>query len=54
MPRYATIAEADSRLFLVTDDLDEALALIREKSIRRFGLKPLQKRKPLRWLFERA
>lgn len=54
MQRYATIAEADSRLFLVTDDLDEALALIREKSIRKFGLKPLQKRKPLRWLFERA
>lgn len=54
MQRYATIAETDSRLFLVTDDLEEALELIREKSIRKFGLKPLQKRKPLRWLFERA
>lgn len=54
MQRYATIAEADSQLYLVTDDLEEALALIREKSIRKFGLKPMQKRRPLRWLFERA
>ncbi|MFA6082695.1 TIGR00730 family Rossman fold protein [Mucilaginibacter sp.] len=54
MQRYATIGEADSRLFLVTDDLEEAVELIRANSIRKFGLKPQQKRKPLRWLFERA
>ncbi|MES2265143.1 MAG: TIGR00730 family Rossman fold protein [Bacteroidota bacterium] len=54
MQRFVTIDEADSQLFMVTDDLEEALALIREKSIRKFGLKPQQKRRPLRWLFERA
>lgn len=54
MRQNATIGEKDERLYLVTDDIDEAVALIRENSIKQFGLKPRAKRKPLRWLFERA
>jgi uncharacterized protein (TIGR00730 family) len=54
MRENATIGEQDDRLYLVTDDIEEAVALIRENSIKQFGLKPRVKRKPLRWLFERA
>lgn len=54
MRENATIGEQDDRLFLVTDDIEEAVALIRENSIKQFGLKPRAKRKPLRWLFEHA
>jgi len=54
MRENATIGEQDDRLFLVTDDIEEAVALIRENSIKQFGLKLLVKRKPLRWLFEHA
>ena len=54
MQQNATIGERDNRLYLVTDDIEEAVALIRKNSIKQFGLKPLAKRKPLRWLFERA
>lgn len=54
MQEQATIAGSDSNLFLVTDDVAEAVRLIQENSIRKFGLKPQASRKPLRWLFERA
>lgn len=53
MKRETTIGENDNLLYLVTDDIAEAVALIRENSIKQFGLKPLIKRRPLRWLFER-
>ncbi|MFD0765136.1 TIGR00730 family Rossman fold protein [Mucilaginibacter lutimaris] len=53
MKACATIAEEDMNLFLVTDDLEEAVQLIREKSIKEFGLKPVGKHKPFRWLFEK-
>lgn len=48
-----TIGDDDMQYFLVTDDIDEAVALIKEKSIRQFKLKPKRELKPLRWLFER-
>lgn len=54
MRKDATISEKDTRLYLVTDDIDEAVALIKEKSIKRYGLKPKPKSKPLRWLFEHS
>jgi uncharacterized protein (TIGR00730 family) len=47
-----TIGDDDMQYFLVTDDIDEAVALIREKSIKQFKLKPKRELKPLRWLFE--
>jgi uncharacterized protein (TIGR00730 family) len=48
-----TIAPDDTKLFLVTDDIDEAVALILERSIKQYGLKPQNKMKPFTWLFER-
>ena len=51
MERNATIAPGDRALFLVTDDIDEAVALIVEKSIKQHGLQP--KEKPYSWLFEK-
>lgn len=47
-----TITPADTQLFLVTDDVDEAVKLIAERSIRKFGLKPKAKFAPFKWLFE--
>ena len=51
MERNATITARDRSLFLVTDDLEEAVALIVEKSIKQHGLKP--KTRPYSWLFEK-
>lgn len=53
MQKHQTISDADTSLFLVTDDIAEATEYIREKSVRKFGLKPEKRRKPLRWLFEK-
>ena len=52
MKTNATIGEHDASLFLVTDDIDEAVKLILEKSIKQYGLKPVNKIKPFKWLFE--
>lgn len=51
MERNATITTRDRSLFLVTDDVEEAVAMIVEKSIKQHGLKPREK--PYRWLFEK-
>jgi uncharacterized protein (TIGR00730 family) len=53
MKTCATIGQEDTSLFLVTDDIDQAVRLIQEKSIREFGLKPVSRRKPFRWLLEK-
>ncbi|HTI58736.1 TIGR00730 family Rossman fold protein [Mucilaginibacter sp.] len=53
MKTNATIGEHDDHLFLVTDDIEEAKALIIEKSINQYNLKPKQKVRPMKWLFER-
>lgn len=52
MQRHGTIGEDDLRLFLVTDDIHEAVELIREKSIKEYGLGPKKTMKPFGWLFE--
>nr|WP_199078651.1 TIGR00730 family Rossman fold protein [Pedobacter sp. ASV19] len=52
MEKNGTINLNDRTLFMVTDDIDEALALIREKSIKQYGLKPKNKVMPFKWLFE--
>jgi len=52
MQRNATISAFDKSLFLVTDNIEEAVALINEKSIKSFGLRPETKIRPFRWLFE--
>ncbi|MGZ3759968.1 MAG: LOG family protein [Mucilaginibacter sp.] len=53
MKENSTISAADARLFLVTDDIDEAINLIKEKSIKQYGLRPATPIKPFKWLFER-
>jgi uncharacterized protein (TIGR00730 family) len=54
MRKNNTIGETDNQLFLVTDDIDEAVQLILEKSIKKYGLRPQTKFKPFKWLFERG
>lgn len=53
MKANGTINEKDEKLFLVTDDIAEAVNLIREKSIRAFDLKPATRKRPFFWLLER-
>ncbi len=53
MQKVATVTPEDARLFLVTDSIDEAVDLIREKSIKQYGLRAERNIKPFRWLFER-
>ena len=53
MKENATISPLDASLFLVTDDIDEAVNLIKEKSIKQYGLLPATRIKPFKWLFER-
>ncbi len=52
MKNNETISERDTRLYLVTDDIEEATNLILEKSIKQYGLKPKNKIRPFKWLFE--
>ncbi len=47
-----TISENDLHLFLITDSVDEALELIKEKCIKGYGLTPKKKVSPIKWLFE--
>lgn len=47
-----TISPEDDQLFLVTDNIEEAMQVLKEKSIKRFDLKQ-EKLKPFAWLFER-
>lgn len=54
MQKEGTIGPADARMFLVTDSIEEAVEMIREKSIKPFGLQPKKKPKPFRFLFERG
>jgi uncharacterized protein (TIGR00730 family) len=53
MQNNTTVTPEDARLFMVTDSIEEAVMLIREKSIKQYELKPEQKVKPFKWLFER-
>lgn len=54
MNKNATINNADTHLFIVTDSIDEAVQLIIEKSIKQFNLHPKSKIKPFKWLLERV
>nr|WP_067058513.1 TIGR00730 family Rossman fold protein [Mucilaginibacter sp. L294] len=52
MKRDGTIGTDDEKFYLVTDDINEAAELIRERSIKQFGLKPKRNYRPFSWLFE--
>jgi len=54
MSKNSTITKNDAHLFIVTDDIDEAVNLIVEKSIKQFNLHPKAKIKPFKWLFEKG
>ncbi|RFZ89957.1 TIGR00730 family Rossman fold protein [Mucilaginibacter conchicola] len=54
MKNRGTIGDADDQLYLVTDEKQEVIDLLREKAIRQFGLRPKRKYQPLRWLFEKS
>lgn len=54
MQSKGTITINDSTLFLVTDDIQEAVNLIKERSIKQYGLLPERKRKPFKWLLEHS
>lgn len=54
MNRAGTISRNDSRLYLATDSVEEAVEYIREKSIAAFGLKYMKPQKPMKGLFEKA
>jgi len=53
MKERGTIATEDLDLCLFTDSIEDAIAHIQEKSIKQFGLKAAEKRRPYWWLFER-
>ena len=52
MKRMGTISEIEDDLFLVTDSIEEAVEMIREKSIKHHGLKAEKRIRPFKWLFE--
>ncbi len=54
MVREATISETDLDLLLVTDDVEAAMAHIRERAIARFGLRPRKTPHPWAVLGERG
>lgn len=51
MAEHGAIAREDLRLFLITDDLDEAMRHLETHTVEPFGLK---RRQPRRWLGERG
>lgn len=53
MKHKGTISEDDLDLCLFTDSVEEAIKHLREHSIKKFGLKAEEKRKVLKWLFEK-
>ncbi|MFY7880521.1 MAG: TIGR00730 family Rossman fold protein [Lacibacter sp.] len=52
MKEQGTISPEDDQLFVITDDIDEALRILKEKSIGRFNLQQ-ERPKPFAWLFEK-
>lgn len=52
MKDRGTISPEDDQLFVVTDSVEEAIQVLKEKSIKRFNLRP-ETQKPFSWLFER-
>jgi predicted Rossmann-fold nucleotide-binding protein len=53
MKNKATISDADTQFYLITDSIEEAVSYIQQNSIIKFGLKPQKPYKPFSWLFEK-
>jgi uncharacterized protein (TIGR00730 family) len=54
MGELGAISAADSKLYFVTDSIDEVIDILKTNCIERFGLGPKKKLTPLRWLLERG
>jgi hypothetical protein len=52
MARAGTISEADMRLFMITDSVEEAMAHIEKHAIQKFGLTRAKAPKRRWWLGE--
>ncbi|MBC7535418.1 MAG: TIGR00730 family Rossman fold protein [Ferruginibacter sp.] len=53
MKDCATISMEDMKLCLFTDSIEEAVKYIQDNAINKFGLKPVTKKYPSWWLFEK-
>lgn len=53
MKQMKTISGEESILFHATDSIEDAIAVIREKSITKYGLKPRQKFSPVKFFREK-
>ena len=54
MAKEGTISINDENLYLISDSIEQTVAYIKEKSIRAFGLKYMEPRKPFRGFFEKG
>ena len=54
MAKEGTISINDESLYLVSESIEQTVAYIKEKSIRAFGLKYMEPRKPFRGFFEKG
>lgn len=54
MKMKSTISANDTNLFLFTDSVDEAVMYIQDNTIKKYNLKPKEKVKPFKWLFEKG
>lgn len=52
MKERRTISPEDLNLILATDSIEKSVDFVREHSIVKYGLRPADDRKPLRWLLE--
>lgn len=53
MHRYGAVSDIDLNLHLVTDSIEEAIELIKERSIKQYNLVAAKPIRPRKWLFER-
>lgn len=53
MKNKGAISENDMKLFLITDSVNDAVELIKERCIKQYGLIPKADTAPSRWLFEK-
>jgi len=54
MKANETISPDDYKLFLITDSIEDAIAYIKERSIKQFNLHAEKVYKPRKWLFEKG
>ncbi len=53
MKDKATISPEDMKLCIFTDSIEEAVKHIQDNAIKKFGLRPSEKKRPSWWLFEK-